>query len=267
VKAGWEFKRLGPLFWPMPVFTPQGGHAKVELIEGSQAYKGKQCLCIETTDRECSLYIPDLLLPGFSYELSFFVNGQGQISVWFLRLPGTRYLGSPVFVTVDLTKQWKGSRIPVGITSKEATNGSIVLNVKPHTRLLLDALRLEKRGPTGDAVSAGCNASAVACAATPEVAARGISNGSCRPELISSCWKRSRRRTVATCSRSKAAAAKIAIRGSTGVAIAAGWNWYLKYYCHLPCLAVGQQPCVARPVAGRPEKKCAMQRPGSIAIT
>ena len=47
---------------------------------------------------------------------------------------------------------------------------------------------------------------------------------------------------------------KIVIRGSSGVAIASGWNWYLKYYCHCHVSLWGDQLSLPDPLPVVPEK-------------
>jgi alpha-N-acetylglucosaminidase len=47
---------------------------------------------------------------------------------------------------------------------------------------------------------------------------------------------------------------KIVVRGSSGVAIASGWNWYLKYYCHCHVSLWGNQLKLPEPLPVLPEK-------------
>ncbi len=47
---------------------------------------------------------------------------------------------------------------------------------------------------------------------------------------------------------------KIVVRGSSGVAIAAGWNWYLKHYCHCHVSLWGNQLKLPDPLPALPEK-------------
>jgi len=47
---------------------------------------------------------------------------------------------------------------------------------------------------------------------------------------------------------------KVVVRGSTGVAIASGVNWYLKYFCHCHLSFNGDQLDVPRPLPRVPEK-------------
>jgi alpha-N-acetylglucosaminidase len=45
---------------------------------------------------------------------------------------------------------------------------------------------------------------------------------------------------------------KVVIRGSSGVAIASGWNWYLKYYCHCHVSLWGNQSELPDPLPAVP---------------
>ena len=47
---------------------------------------------------------------------------------------------------------------------------------------------------------------------------------------------------------------KVVIRGSSGVAIASGWNWYLKYHCHCHVSLWGNQLNLPHPLPSVPEK-------------
>jgi alpha-N-acetylglucosaminidase len=47
---------------------------------------------------------------------------------------------------------------------------------------------------------------------------------------------------------------KVIIRGSTGVAIASGWNWYLKYYCRCHVSLWGSNLNLPDPLPAVPEK-------------
>jgi alpha-N-acetylglucosaminidase len=47
---------------------------------------------------------------------------------------------------------------------------------------------------------------------------------------------------------------RVIVRGSTGVAIASGVNWYLKYYCHCHLSFNGDQLKIPRPLPVVPEK-------------
>ena len=49
-------------------------------------------------------------------------------------------------------------------------------------------------------------------------------------------------------------AGRVVVRGSTGVAIASGVNWYLKYYCHCHLSFNGDQLKIPRPLPAVPEK-------------
>jgi len=47
---------------------------------------------------------------------------------------------------------------------------------------------------------------------------------------------------------------KMVVRGSTGVAMASGWNWYLKHYCHCHVSLWGNNLALPNPLPVVPEK-------------
>jgi len=145
IRRGWDFEREGPLFWRMPVFTPNEGIAKVRSVEGPGAYEGNGYLLVETGEKSCSAYTGSIA-PGLNYSLEFAAKGKGDISfgAYVYNIQNVVVEG-PVFIRVKLTEEWRVYKTPVVLTHKDANSGVVVLNVTTQTSVYLDNLFLFKK--------------------------------------------------------------------------------------------------------------------------
>jgi len=152
-RRGWDFRRAGPVFWRLPVFTPNEGKARVRQLAGEKAHGGGVCLLVETEAAAASFYRSHVLRPSVRYELRFRARGAGVIDFGAYVYGGAGMLAAPVFVSVDLGPDWRETCIKVCVEHPQAHIGALVLNVKPNTRLFLDDLSLRRTSerPTGDA--------------------------------------------------------------------------------------------------------------------
>ena len=87
------------------------------------------------------------------------------------------------------------------------------------------------------------------------------SGGSCRPRPIVSCWRLFPPENGRDVFEIESRDGKIVVRGSSGVAIASGWNWYLTHYCHCHVSLWGNQLRSARSVARRCPRRFAASVP------
>ncbi len=103
-------------------------------------------------------------------------------------------------------------------------------------------------------VVASCSTTLLAAAAAPHTAARGILERLVPAKadlfLLETIPAENGRDVFEIESRN----GKIVVRGSSGVAIASGWNWYLKYYCHGHVSLWGNRLNLPDPLPALPEK-------------
>ena len=144
LKEGWDIKVLGPLFQPVPTFTPNQGVAKIRQIEGKDVFQGKRCLYIKTWNKDCSFYKPNAIISETLYNLSFHSKGAGKISFSAYVYKGNKVIEAPVFISISLTENWKKYETQIYIKNPQAEIASLVINVKPSTELFIDNIVLMK---------------------------------------------------------------------------------------------------------------------------
>lgn len=120
-----------------------GGLARIVTgQEGKEAYRGKQCLCIQTTDKAGGLYYPNVGVAGIEYGYRFAVRGKGR---FYLRLleygeKGSGCVASPLIVEKDASPEWKEYTGVFQASNPATREFSIAIGGGPRSEIYFDEI-------------------------------------------------------------------------------------------------------------------------------